>query len=299
MKSQDPSIKVGVGLVTPGRYPDGLSSVGDQSVQDWNSTVLSIACHAIDFVTISWYAQHAGHESDAGLLASVGQIPDIVRNLHVLLHRNCGSRASHIGIIVTETNSVNANPGKQTISPVNGLFLIEDYLSWLQAGARSVFWWELHWYANHGGNNSRSLSGHARFGDYGLLSSGVGGEPRADTPFPSYTAFQALHQALLPGSHFVAATSSWPVVRAYALYAGSGRLTLVLINTSASDAYAVTPTILGFTPRSASAVRYSFRVPWPVRYALDIKNHVIRIHLNPYSAVIFNLVGLSEAPHEG
>jgi hypothetical protein len=261
--------------------------------------VLSLACRAIDFVTISWYAQHTGHEGDAQLLASIEQIPDVVRNVRSLLQRYCGSWASHVAIMVTETNSVNANPGKQTISPVNGLFLIEDYLSWLQAGARSVFWWELHWHANHGGNNSRRLSGHTRFGDYGLLSTGVGGEPHVNSKFPSYGALRTLHLALLPRSRFIEATSSLQGVRAYALRSGAGRLVLILVNTTTSHAYTVTPTLFGFTPGSGSVVRYSFRVPWPVRSALQITNHLIRYHLNPYSAAIITISGVAHPGHHG
>jgi hypothetical protein len=288
-----------VGLVTPGRYPDGLSSVGGRSVQDWNPTVLSIACHAIDFVALSWYAQHPGHESDSGLLASVGQIPDIVRNLRTLILRACGSRAHRIGILITETNSVNTNPGKQTISPVNGLFLIEDYLSWLRAGVKSVFWWELHWHANHGGNNSSRLSGHAHFGDYGLLSTGDGSEPPADTPFPSFGALKTLHLTLVPGSRFVAASSALQGVRAYALRVAARHLILVLLNTTPSRAYPVAPTIFGFTPRSGNVVRYSFRVPRPVPSALHIANGIIRYHLKPYSAAVFNIFGSARTGHHG
>jgi hypothetical protein len=201
--------------------------------------------------------------------------------------------------MVTETNSVNANPGKQTVSPVNGLFLIEDYLTWLQSGARSVFWWELHWHANHGGNNSTRLAGRMPLGDYGLLSSGMAGEPRVDIPLPSYGALLALHRALVPGARFVTTSSSLQGVRAFGLRTGVQQLILVLVNTSPLRAYTITPTLFGFVPRFGSVTRYSFRIPWPVPSRLQLKHHLVYYHLNPYSVAILTIAGVARRGHHG
>jgi len=46
MKAVDPTIKVGLDLVVPGDWPDGLGP------QHWNETVLAIAGHAADFVSL-------------------------------------------------------------------------------------------------------------------------------------------------------------------------------------------------------------------------------------------------------
>ncbi len=115
MKAVDPSIQIGVVLIPLGIWPYGIGP-------DWNSNVLSIACQALDFVDIHWYPQEPGKESDAGLLSSPTKIAGVISNLRDSIKAHCGTRASQIKIMLTETNSVSYNPGKQTVSPTNALF---------------------------------------------------------------------------------------------------------------------------------------------------------------------------------
>jgi alpha-L-arabinofuranosidase len=128
MKAVDPSIKIGAVLTAPGNWPDGVTNA--LSPQPWNDTVLSTACSAADFVIVHWYPQSPGAESDPGLLAtaqsgssSTPSVPSMVATLKSLIAQYCGSHANDVEILVTETNSVSYNPGKQTTSLVNGLFL--------------------------------------------------------------------------------------------------------------------------------------------------------------------------------
>jgi alpha-L-arabinofuranosidase len=180
MKAVDPSIKLGVVLTAPGNWPDGQTSAS--SPQPWNDTVLPITCHAIDFVIVHWYAQGPTGESDAALLASpqngeatsvsyTPSIPSMVTSLKALLTQYCGARASAIQIMITETNSVSYNPGKQTTSLVNALFLTDQVMTWLENGVANVDWWAVH-NSPFDGNVSSSLYGSYDFGDYGILSRG-------------------------------------------------------------------------------------------------------------------------------
>jgi hypothetical protein len=70
MKAVDPTIKVGVAFTTP--VTDGANVM-----QDWDSTLLSIACSQIDFVDIHWYPQNHGdvQQADTQLLNSPSLIP--------------------------------------------------------------------------------------------------------------------------------------------------------------------------------------------------------------------------------
>src|SRR6185312_10846321 len=123
MKAVDPSIKIGVVLTAPGNWPDAQTSA--TSPQPWNNTVLPIACSAIDYVVVHWYPQGPTGESDSALLAATQNgestsvsytpsIPSMIATVRSEINQYCGAHASAVQIMVTETNSVSYNPGKQT-----------------------------------------------------------------------------------------------------------------------------------------------------------------------------------------
>lgn len=253
MKAVDPHIKVGAVLTAPGNWPDGQVSAA--SPEPWNDTVLPIACQAIDFVAIHWYAQGPTGESDAALLAAPQDgaatpvsftpgIPTMMAALKSKLTQHCGSRADVIQIMVTETNSVSYNPGKQTTSLVNALFLADQVMTWLENGVTNVDWWAIH-NSPFDGNNDPSLYGSYAFGDYGILSRGLTSangavEPEAETKFPAYYGLEMLsrlgHSA---GSELVSATSSTPLVAVHAVKQVNGKTHVLLINKDSSAARTV------------------------------------------------------------
>ena len=246
MKAVDPSIKVGLDLVVPGDWPDGLGP------QRWNETVLAIAGHAADFVSLHWYAQQNGVASDARLLSAVADVPAMMAQVRALLTRYAGPHAADMSILLTEANSAGYNAGQQTTSVVNGLFLIQDYLAWLQAGASLVAWWDLHNGPQTGGTAGRGSD--RPFGDLGLLSSGTGGEPAANTPFPAYTALTLLHRALGQPAALVRCSASVAAVMVYAVQQSDTRLSLVLVNTNPAQRYTVTPSVAGVSSISGATV---------------------------------------------
>jgi hypothetical protein len=261
MKAVDPTIKVGLVLTAPGNWPDGVTS--PSSPQPWNDTVLPIACSSIDFVVAHWYPQGPTGESDAGLLgapengevtqvSSTPSIPSMVATLRSKINQYCGSHASNVQIMVTETNSVSYNPGKQTVSLVNALFMDDDYMQWLENGVANVSWWDLHNSIQIGTNDSSSLYGNADYGDYGMLSSGdsSGGisEPPANTPFPPYYGLQMLSKLGSSGDQMITASSNQSLVAVYAVRQANGNLALLLINKDPSNGYLVKLSWAGYNP---------------------------------------------------
>lgn len=246
MKAKDPAIKVGVVLASPGDWPDGQKP-------DWNSAVLAACGTKIDFVIVHWYAQGEGSESDAKLLASTDSIAAKMPKLRSLIRRYCGSNAPNMPIFVTETNSVSSKPGKQTISLVNSLFTADNFMRWLENGAANVDWWALHNGAT-AGNVSPSLYGSATYGDYGILASGSGGEPPANTPFPSYYGIQMLTRLGKAGDQMVSASSAQSLLSVHAVKQVNGNLALLLVNKSPSVSYAANISVSGYTPAAASTV---------------------------------------------
>jgi hypothetical protein len=210
---------------------------------------------------VHWYAQGPTGESDAALLASpqngestsVSYTPSIasmVASLKSLLAQYCGARARAIQIMVTETNSVSYNPGKQTTSLVNALFLTDQVMTWLENGVANVDWWAIH-NSPFDGNVDASLYGSYQFGDYGILSRGLVSangeiEPPANTPFPAYYGLQMLSYL---GHHardtMLETTSSTPLVSVHAVKQTNGKVNVMLINKDPSAAYTVTVALQG------------------------------------------------------
>jgi hypothetical protein len=261
MKAVDPTIKVGLVLTAPGNWPDGQTN--QYSPQPWNNTVLPIACSSIDFVVVHWYPQGPGGESDADLLAapengentngtSMPSIPSMMATLHAEINQYCGSHASAVQIMVTETNSVSYNPGKQTVSLVDALFMDDDCMNWYESGAANVDWWGLHNSIMTADNNSSSLYGTADYGDYGVLSSGESSngisEPPPNTPFPTYYGLQMLSEVVQPHGQMVVASSNQGLVSVYAVKQSANRIAVLLLNKDPSTTYQVSLSWTGFSP---------------------------------------------------
>jgi hypothetical protein len=249
MKAVDPRIKVGVVLTAPGNWPDG-------QVPDWNTNVLAQCGSSIDFVVVHWYPESPGSESDSGLLVAPQNgfdgspgIATMVSGLKSLIKQYGGSNASNIQILVTELNSVSSNPGKQTVSVVNAMFVADGLLTWLENGVTSVDVWGLH-NGSVDGNTSSSLFGAATYGDYGILSGGSSGEPVVDTPFPTYYGMQMLGHLGKPGDTLVPTWSSNSLLAVHAVKKANGDLALLLINKDPSFTTNAKVTVSGYVPAS-------------------------------------------------
>lgn len=269
IKAVDPAVKVGVVVTAPGNWPDGQISA--LSPLPWNDTVLGIAAGAIDFVDVHWYPQGPGGESDAALLASpqngeatpvsyTPSIATIVSALRSQIAQYRGATASSVEILVTETNSVSYNPGKQTTSLVNALFLADSVTTWLENGVISVDWWAVH-NSPFVGNASPALYGTYDYGDYSLLSRGLtvsNGEiePAAETPFPSYYGLEVLGRFTAHGEALLATTSSASLISTHAVRTDDGRVNVLLVNKDPANTYEVTVSVPGATRGLARAFAY-------------------------------------------
>jgi hypothetical protein len=172
----------------------------------------------------------------------------MVARLRQEISQYCPSRASQIQIMITESNSVSYNPGKQTVSLINALYLDDDYMTWLEQGAATVAWWDTHNGPVLGTNDSPALDGTATYGDYGVLATGETPEPPAETPFPPYDGLQMLTKLGVAGDQMVAATSSRSLVAVHAVKQANGSLAVLLINKDPAKSHPVTLSLRHFTP---------------------------------------------------
>ena len=301
MKAVDPSIVIGIVLTAPGNWPDGVTNSG--SPQPWNQTVLSALAGTVGFADVHWYPQNPSTvtppgPTDAGLLGDTAQIPTMVSSLQTLLNQyqppNSGVAATPI--MITETNSVSSNPGKQTLSIVNALYLQQDYLGWLQSGVSSVDWWQIHNGIVTTGDNGSSLYGTATYGDYGVLAdgscAGANGaqpcEPAADTPFPAYYGMQLLSKFVHPGDTLVSATSSQSLVKSYAVKAADGSVRVMLVNDDPSNSYTVGLSYAGFTPASGAPTVATLAPPG-TSISTSASGTAASQTIAPYSAAVITL----------
>ncbi len=304
MKAVDPSIHVGAVLTAPSNWPDGATSAS--SPLPWNDTVLPIACSAIDFVIVHWYPQGPTGESDAALLASpqngeatpvsyTQSIPWMVATLKSELAAYCGPHASAVQIVVTETNSVSYNPGKQTTSLVNALFLADQLLTWFENGVTNVDWWALH-NSPFDGNADPALYGSYTFGDYGVLSAGfttAGGavEPPVNTPFPAYYGLQMLsllgHDAR---DAILGATSSNALVAVHAVRQKNGKLGVLLVNKDPAVRYSVTVSLAGASSAgTANVYRYGINSAAITATHMPVHGSTFTVSVDPYSLTTVKL----------
>ncbi len=259
MRLADPAIKIGV-VVTTGEdnyinntaHPATNPRTGIVH-NGWTPVLLATlkSLNTIpDFVIYHRYEQNPGNESDARLLQSTATWKNDAADLRRQLEDYLGSAADPIEIICTENNSVSFDPGKQTTSLVNGLFLADSVGNILQTEFNMFVWWDLRNGYVTGKNNSPSLYGWRQYGDYGISS--VDNEP-----YPSYYVFKLLSHFALPSDSVVEAKSQSSLLSSYGVKSGDGRLKLMLINKSPGEEITAQINIAGYSP-SPSAVVYSY-----------------------------------------
>jgi hypothetical protein len=151
-----------------------------------------------------------------------------------LLTQTLGStNAAGVQVMATEYNSVYTNPGKQSTSLVNGLFVADFIGSLLQSGYIAGLVWNLRNGYLTNDNNNPALYGWRQLGDYGLL-----GDPNTTDPpftgpyipYPTYFAEQLASKMVTNGGQIVSATSSYGEVSSYAVLEPNGHLDLMIIN---------------------------------------------------------------------
>jgi hypothetical protein len=251
--SIDPTIAIGV----------DSGSYDNHSYTYWLNNVLQqgVAQGFIpNFVSDHSYMQAPGQESDSYLLLHTVSDPNnqelawAVRatGYRTLLQQVLGSAADGVELLATEYNSVYSNPGKQTTSLVNGLFVADSIGSLLQTEYNGAAFWDLRNSWDTSNNNSASLYGWRLGGDYGLLGSDDGAPPSSGTyvPYPTYFAEQLLSNMLHTGDTVVLAVSDDPSLSVYSVLQQNGHLDLLVINKSRDNDLTGQFQLTGFQPDS-------------------------------------------------
>jgi alpha-N-arabinofuranosidase len=278
MKAVDPSIKVGVVITNrEDDYSNGYTrSVSNPrtgvAYRGWTAVVLATLKElgvTPDMVIYHRYEQGPGSESDAVLLQKGKTWADDAAAMRRMVNDYLGAtEGAKVEIVVTENNSVYENPGKQSTSLVNGLFLADSLANVMQTEINAFMWWGVRNgppSANGAitGNFSSSLYGWRTYGDYGMISMQTtlsGGSTSNYDPHPTYYAFKLLSRFARGGDTVVQATSNSSLLSVFAVKTAAGDVNLLVINKDPANALTGSFTVNGFTPATSATV-YSYGKP--------------------------------------
>ncbi|MBO3748750.1 cellulose binding domain-containing protein [Streptosporangiaceae bacterium NEAU-GS5] len=204
---------------------------------------MSVVQGQADFVIVHWYP---GAGSAADSLTKMSQISGMMSTLRSLINQFAGSRASSIGVAVTEMN-----PSFQLNSATAALFAADSAFTWFENGAMNLDWWNTH----NGTSTSPGTNedGTPDYHDEGILSSAGTGEPAVNTPFPPYYGLSMVGRAGAPGDTLVQASSSTALLATHAIRTPTG-LNVLLVNKDPANSTTVSLAYSGFTPTGTVSV---------------------------------------------
>ena len=316
MKTVDPSIKIGAVVVTG---EDAFANYTDHPVTNartgqvhngWTPVMLDTLRQlgvTPDFVVYHRYEQAPGSESDLFLLNAAATWPDDAANLRQMLDDYLGRKSKRVELIVTENNSVFSNPGKQTTSLVNGLFLADSIGNLLETEFNGLMWWDLRNGQDGGNNNSSTLYGWRRYGDYGIVDST---DPAgAADRYPTFYVDKLLSHFARGGERVVQAQSDYRGLGVYAVKDKDHRLNILVINKHPTAALNATISIPALR-KGEQATVFSYGIPQDEaahtgtgsadvqQSSLTMQGATLTFSPGPYSASVIQLSKRERSRHD-
>ena len=265
----DPTLYAAAVVGTDGYYnsiktasPDTLVGVdvdADNSTGGWDNTVMSNAKGSYDFVEYHYYPEAPGQESDTFIVQQAAQ--ELTTNITTLRSELSEWGTPNTPIYVGEIGGPYSNPGKQSWSITQGLYVGQVLGEMMNAGVSRLTWWIGFGNCNGtSGNLSTSLYGWQDFGAYNVFSDGsedstCPGAGPLGTMSPTARAFQLFSQMAVNGQTVLTTTVTGDTtdVRAYAATNPSGTA-LLLFNDNETTAQSVAITLSGKTSSAGVTV---------------------------------------------
>jgi hypothetical protein len=169
----------------------------------------------------------------------------------------------------------------------------------VELNARAFVWWRLHQGLQAGGNMSELIFGWRDYGDYGMLARGYPQttSPPVNEPYPPFYAMKMLKLFARPGAQILSTTSSnLQIVAMASRDPQSGRIKLMLLNTSRDTTITANLATIGFIRTESPAV-FTYGIDedvkkadisvWQVPSARSTRRFDVR--LPPYSINVIEL----------
>jgi hypothetical protein len=168
-----------------------------------------------------------------------------------LLQQTIPGQAAGVQVLATGYNSVYGDPGKQSTSLVDGLFLADSIGSMLDSGYSGALIWDLTNGWEPSFNNNPGLYGWREGGDQGLIGDShtkLSPSTGAYIPYPSYFAEQLGSKFVQTGGVAVSAISNYQQFDSYAVMEPNGHLDLLVINADPAASLTEQFNLQGFQP---------------------------------------------------
>ena len=260
MKQADPSIKIGVPVVTgEDSSANGYSSYAADNPRTgtfhngWTPVVLAtLKSFGItpDFIVHHVYPEYQS-DSDQALLQASSNWANDVANLRQLISDYIGDPGTNVEILCTENNADAGTQGRQSTSIVNGLYLADSLARLMKTEINAFIWWDLRNGQDNqgaGGDFSSSLYGWRTYGDLGIIGN-------ANTRYPTFYTFKLMQFFAQPGDTMLNATSDYSLLSTYASRKANGALALLVINKDGVTNLNAQITLTNFSPWSTATVR--------------------------------------------
>lgn len=257
MKAADPTIKIGVPVVTGedanangySAHP-AFNARTSTSHNGWTPVVLATLKSfgaTPDFLVYHVYPQYQ-NDSDATLLqASANWAPDAA-NLRQQITDYFGAGGANIELLCTENNNDSGPEGKQSTSIVNGLYLADSLAQLEKTEFNAFFWWDLRNGSDTSGDFNSSLYGWRTVGDFGILGA-------SNVRYPVFYAFKLMQYFARPGDTILNSTSDYSLLSSYASRKANGALALLVISKISNTNLNAQIIVTNFFPWSTATVR--------------------------------------------
>jgi alpha-L-arabinofuranosidase len=260
MKQMDPTIKIGVPVVTGedsndngySGHPAHNSRTGFDH-NGWTPVVLTTLKSlgvTPDFLIYHVYPEYQS-DSDAGLLQASGNWAGDAPNLRQQISDYLGAAGTNIELICTENNADAGTQGRQSTSIVNGLYLADSLAQLMKTEFNGFVWWDLRNGQDNqgaGGDFNASLYGWRTYGDLGIIGN-------ANTRYPTFFTFKLMQYFACPGDNILNATTDYGQLSTYAARKADGALALLVINKDSSSNLTAQITLTNFVPWSNATAR--------------------------------------------
>ena len=273
MKAVDPTIKIGV-VAVPGvsNYINNYNHTAVDPVtgrfyNGWTPVMLATLAGldvTPDMAITHWYPENPTYENDTLLLESaMGSASPWATNaadLRGQISDFMGAKGSNMELVCTENNSDVAQPGKQSVSLVNGLYKADTLGQLMQTEFNGLFWHDFRDGAiEYDGNMSPALYGWRMYGDFGVATL-TNGATAYTNLYPTYYTSELIRRFAQGGDMVVAAASDYSLLSVYAVRRQNGKLTLLAINKDPLNTNTAQVSVAGFTPATNVTV-YSYGIP--------------------------------------
>ncbi|HXT12761.1 MAG TPA: alpha-L-arabinofuranosidase [Candidatus Angelobacter sp.] len=257
MKAADPTIKIGVPVVTgedssdngysahPAYNPrTGLDHNG------WTPVVLSTMKSLgvlPDFLVYHVYPEYQD-DGDQALLQDSANWPGDAANLRQQITDYIGAAGTNIELLCTENNADSGNQGKQSTSIVNGLYLADSLANLMKTEFNGFIWWDLRNGIDTNGDFDPSLYGWRTNGDLGIIGN-------SNTRYPTFYTYKLMRYFARPGDTILDADSDYFLLTAYSSRKADGSLAVLVINKDSATTFNTQFSLANYLPWTNALVR--------------------------------------------